>query len=363
MLYLSNADVQAVLDMPACLDALRAGYADLGRGDAAYIPRIDIYAPTGREEDYYRWGSMSGACRASGVVAVRIKSDVVYWTAEQTEEKYCIQPGTYSGIILCYAIANGEPLAMMNDGYLQHMRVGGSAGIGAEVLSRPESDVLGLIGSGGMARTYLESFAQVRKLRQVKVYSPNREHRYAFAELMGEKLGLEIVPVDSAEQAVRGSHIVATATDSMVPTFDPAWVEPGTHMTCVTRRELGKATIDRADLKVQLGINSVPLDYRLPGMELASAAMAAYITGQPEERARIPMMGNAAQAEQWTNMVDIQTGRAEGRTSPDQVSLFVNTGTQGLQFAAVAGRVYHLAKERGLGQQFPTDWFLQDIRD
>jgi hypothetical protein len=64
MLYLSNTDVEAVLDMPACLEALRAGYADLGRGDAAYIPRIDIYAPTGRTEDYYRWGSMSVAsCR------------------------------------------------------------------------------------------------------------------------------------------------------------------------------------------------------------------------------------------------------------------------------------------------------------
>ncbi|HVA22968.1 MAG TPA: ornithine cyclodeaminase family protein, partial [Chloroflexota bacterium] len=203
MLYLSNTDVAAVLDMPTCLEALRAGYGDLGRGDAAYIPRIDMYAPTGREEDYYRWGSMSGVCRTTGVVAIRIKSDVVYWTEQQTEEKYCMQPGTYSGIILCYSIHNGEPLALMNDGYLQHMRVGGCAGIGADVLARPDADVLGLIGSGGMARTYLESFAQVRRLRQVKVYSPDRSHRYAFAETMGEKLGIEVVPVDGPEQAIR----------------------------------------------------------------------------------------------------------------------------------------------------------------
>ena len=32
-------------------------------------------------------------------------------------------------------------------------------------------------------------------------------------------------------------------------------------------------------------------------------------------------------------------------------------------FAAVAGRTYQLAKERGIGQNMPTDWFLQDIRD
>ena len=72
---------------------------------------------------------------------------------------------------------------------------------------------------------------------------------------------------------------------------------------------------------------------------------------------------SAGQTEQWTNLVDISTGRAKGRINAEQVSLFVNTGTQGLQFAAVAGRAYQLAKERGLGQSMPQEWFLQDIRD
>jgi ornithine cyclodeaminase/alanine dehydrogenase-like protein (mu-crystallin family) len=362
MLYLSNADVESLLDMPTTLEALRAGYADLARGDAAYIPRVDIYAPTGRDEDYYRWGSMTGVCRATGVVAIRIKSDVVYWPDGKTEEKYCIEEGTYSGVILCYSTRNGEPLALINDGYLQHMRVGACAGLGAGALARPEAEVVGLIGSGGMARTYLSAFAQVRKLRQVKVYSPNRDHREAFAEEMTDKLGLEIVPVDGPEKAIRGSHIVATATDSMSPTFDAAWLEPGMHVTCVTRRELGREIVGRADVRVQLGIHSVPVEFPLPGMSWPSANVAAYVVGQPEERARIPMSATD-QATQWTNLVDIETGQAAGRTSADQISLFVNTGTQGLQFAAVAGRVVQLAQARGLGQAFPTEWFLQDIRD
>jgi ornithine cyclodeaminase/alanine dehydrogenase-like protein (mu-crystallin family) len=251
---------------------------------------------------------------------------------------------------------------MMNDGYLQHMRVGACAGLGAEALARPNAQVAGIIGSGGMARTYLESFTHVRKLKQVKVYSPNKAHRQTFAEEMTDKLGLEIVPVDSPEQAVRGSDIVATATDSIAPTFDAAWVEPGAHVTCVTRRELGKGILDRADVLVQLGIHSVPTACGLPGMEWPSAAVAAYVTGRPEERARIPM-SVAGTTEQWTNLVDIDTGKAVGRTNDDEVTLFINTGTQGLQFAAVAGRVCQLAKERGLGQSMPMDWFLQDIRD
>lgn len=361
MRYISNADVEAVLDMRTCIEALRAGYQDLARGDAAYIPRIDLYAPTGRSEDYYRWGSMSGVCRTTGVVATRIKSDIVSWPGGGTEEKYCIEPGTYSGIILLYSIRNGEPLALMNDGYLQHMRVGGSAGIGADVLARKDADVLGVLGSGGMARTYLEAIAEVRALRRVKVYSPTREHREAFADEMGERLGLEIAPVESAEEVVRESHIVATATDAMGATFDAQWVEPGTHVICVTRRELDKAIIERADLVAQLGLATIPPDYGLPGLEWPSAGMAAWVVGQPDERARLP--SRKVEQGEYVHLIDVQAGRAPGRTDDRQVTLFINTGTQGLQFASVAGRVLELATQRGLGKEMPTEWFLQDIRD
>jgi len=362
MLYISNADVHSLLDTKTCLDALRAGYQDLARGDAAYIPRIDIHAPTGRDDDYYRWGSMSGVCRSMGVVATRIKSDVVSWPGGETEEKYCIEPGTYSGIILLYAITDGEPLAMMNDGVLQHMRVGGSAGLGAEVLSREDSSVLAMVGSGGMAETYLEAIAAVRPLRLVKVYSPTKDHREAYAREMARRLEIEVVAVGAPEEAVRGSDIVSTATDSMSPTFDAAWVEPGAHVTCVSRRELDKAILGRADVIVQLGTGTIPAGANVPGLEWTYGGVASYITGQPEERKRLPSSAHAELGE-YTSLVELQTGQAAGRTNPEQVTLFINSGTQGLQFAAVAGRTYQLAKERGLGQPMPLEWFLQDIRD
>jgi alanine dehydrogenase len=235
---LTNADVASVLDMRGGIAALRTGYDDLARGDAAYIPRIDLYAPTGREDDYYQWGSMAGACRSYGVVAVRIKSDVTSWPEGRTSEKHCMEPGTYAGIILLYSITNGEPLALLQDGYLQHVRVGAAAGIGADLMARPDADTLGLIGSGGMARTYLEAIAEVRSLREVRVYSTTAANRERFAAAAREELGLEVHAVASAQEAVTGAGIVATATDSMTPTFDPGWLSAGTHVTVVTRREL-----------------------------------------------------------------------------------------------------------------------------
>lgn len=61
--------------------------------------------------------------------------------------------------------------------------------------------------------------------------------------------------------------------------------------------------------------------------------------------------------------MDVKAGKIAGRTSPRQITFFINAGTQGLQFAARAGRVYQLAREKGVGRELPTEWFLQDIRD
>jgi alanine dehydrogenase len=362
MLLLRNRDVQQVLDMRGTIEALRHGYDDLSRGDATYVPRIDLYAPTGRDDDYYRWGSMAGFCRHYGVVACRIKSDVVSWPAGRTEEKYCVEPGTYSGIILLYASANGEPLSLVQDGILQHMRVGGSAGIGADVLARPDARTLGLLGSGGMARTYLEALMEVRPLTGGRVYSPTPANREAFADAARRDFGIDLEPVGEPRAAVEGMDIVATATDAMSPTFEADWLSPGTHVTCVSRRELGTGLLDRADVALQLGYNTIPKGANVADMEWRSGGWATYVAGREDERARIPPAGSA-QHVAFPNLHDQMAGRVRGRTDDRQISLFVNTGTQGLQFAAVGGYTLEKAREAGLGHEFPTDWLLQDIRD
>jgi hypothetical protein len=56
----------------------------------------------------------------------------------------------------------------------------------------------------------------------------------------------------------------------------------------------------------------------------------------------------------WRNYVDLKYGRAKGRENDRQ---------QGLQFSSVCGYLYKKAKAMGLGREFPTEWFLRDIRD
>src|SRR5882757_7243910 len=209
MLLIDNNIVKRVLTMRECIEAQERAFAGTLTGASVSRPRIDMFVPCNREDGYYRWGSVEGA--SDGVLAVRLKSDIMTWPegpdGTRTETKYCMRPGTYCGLVLLFSTQDGEPLAIINDGHLQHMRVGASAGIGTRLLAREDAHAVGVIGSGGMARTVLEALIEVRDIRSVKVYSRVSANREVFAAEMREKLGIAIEPVATAHEAVRGTDI------------------------------------------------------------------------------------------------------------------------------------------------------------
>ena len=129
MIYLSNQDVAQLLTPKNCIEALEGAFIELAKGRAISRPRTDVFTPCDRPDGYYRWGTMEGA--NDGYFAIRMKSDVVYETnynGVHTQEKYCSRPGLFCGLVLLTSIETGEPLAFINDGVLQHMRVGGDGG-------------------------------------------------------------------------------------------------------------------------------------------------------------------------------------------------------------------------------------------
>ncbi len=164
MLLINNQTVEKILDMKGCLEALEIGYRDLSQDRACYRPRIDVFAPNDDPKLMFRWGTMEGVSRTLETFAIRMKSDMLHWPDGKTVEKYCIEPGTYCGLILVFSTRNAEPLAMINDGIIQHMRVGACAGLGARYLARSDASVVGILGSGCMARCFLASFHEVRNL-------------------------------------------------------------------------------------------------------------------------------------------------------------------------------------------------------
>lgn len=360
MLLINNQVVEQILDMKGCMEALETGYRDLINERANYRGRYDFFVPNDDPKLMYRWGTMEGASRSFETMAIRMKSDMLEWPEGKTVEKYCVQPGTFCGIVMVFSTRNGEPLAIINDGYIQHMRVGGCAGLGVKYLSREDAGVIGIFGSGGMARTYLQAFNLVRSIREVRVYSPTAKNRETYATEMSQKLGLKIIPVERPEEVVRGADIVATCTDSIqVIVNDPNWIESGMHLTCVKANEWSPEIVQASDVIIKMGRPTRHLDEG----QMRIGGEAAVVAGNAEEIKRIANPKVDIFSRDFPLLTDIMSGKIKGRTDRRQVTFFANSGTQGLQFASTAGYVVREAKRRGLGQEIPTDWFLQDIRD
>ena len=365
MIFLTNEHVREVLDMKTCIDAMEDAYRELNEQRAGYRPRIDFYVP--EEPHYYRWGTMEGASRKLGVFAIRMKSDMLAWEEQdgfKVEDKYCMQRGTYCGLIFLLSTRNAEPLALMNDGFLQHMRVGACAGLGTKYLSRKNSKVLAMIGSGGMARTYATAIKEVRPIETMRVFSPTKANRERYAQEMTEQLDIEVIPVDSPEKALKGADIVSLTTDSLVPVIKAEWLEPGMHVNNVRNNEAGSDVLERADVRARLGTSTLFADRSVAGVATGSDGMFAYIAGSAEEKQQIPVAPHHDIDNPNIGTVpDIMAGRWVGRANDQQVTFLNNQGTQGLQFAAVGGTAYNLAKAKGLGHPLPLEWFTQNIRD
>jgi ornithine cyclodeaminase/alanine dehydrogenase-like protein (mu-crystallin family) len=293
-------------------------------------------------------------------------SDLVDWPREYgrvRENKWAGQPGTFCGLLFLFSAQNGLLAAMIKDGFLQHLRVGGGAGLGVKYLSRQDSHIVGMIGSGGMARTYLDAFCQVRRITKVKVWSPNTENARTYAFEMAERHEIEVEVAETAREAVRGVDIVSCCTSTNEPVFFNEWLEPGMHITNLTSSEIEPSLPGVIDVALRAGEATPRLERLPPEADYFRAGFLGYVAGQPEERALVPRLGLPPEIIQMPTLIDLIAGKSGGRTSDTQTSFFLNVGAIGAQFEGVAAAVYNKARQQGLGTEIPTEWFLQDIRD
>jgi len=364
-LLIDNDIVRRVLKPAAVRRALESAYRDLASGEAVCRPRIDIRIPTRDPAKFYQWGTMEGGS-TGGYFAIRMKSDVVYereYEGARTREKYCSRPGRYCGLVFLTDVETGEPLAIINDGTLQHLRVAADSAIGTDLMAREDCGTLGLLGSGGMARSHVEALLEVRRIEHLKVFSPTRANRERFAAEIAERHDIECEAFDSSREVYRGADILAACTDSAVPVIRGEWLEAGTHVVSIGGRP-DAAALSRFDRTLRLGTAPAPVGRP----ELATTdEYLGYVARPQDPRWGTNRMGS--RAPQVTgkggdvSFADVVSGRVRGRTSPDQITFSERGNIQGAQFFAVAATAYEAARREGLGRDLPTDWFLQDIRD
>jgi alanine dehydrogenase len=380
MRIITNDQVKQVLTMEMTLDALRQSYTEVATGEGICRPRIDQRIPTDQPDRFYLWSTMDGGSANTGYFASRMISDVRYtetYEGVRTSDEYCIRPGLWFGMVFLFNVNNGEPLALIQDAYLQRLRVGADAGLGAELIAKKDASVVGILGSGGMARTYLEAFTLVRPIRQVRVYSPTKANREAFAVEMSAKLGIDVQAFDHPSEAYRGVDIMASCTDGgFVENPNRAahlgrYLEPGTHIVS-NRGPLDPDSTERIDKALVLGrattpvgqpdIPNRPRDVYAPPADLPRFKDHTYFQDVYYEGVHTTNEKFPDQTKVLT-MEDLISGRQPGRESDDEITFSERGSLQGAQFHAVAGRVYEAAVAQGLGHELPIEWFVEDERN
>jgi alanine dehydrogenase len=223
--------------------------------------------------------------------------------------------------------------------------------------------VLGMLGSGGMARSHVEALRAVRPIERLQVYSPTPAHREAFAREMHERHGIESVACDSPQAIYRGADIVVAATDSTVPVLDGSHLEPGQHVINIGGGGRPDAkTLERIDVYLRFGDTPPPWgkpEYAVDDEYLTWAARPEVSMGGRAKKARRGVL----LPDRRVTLADLVQETKPGRTSPRQITYSERGNLQGAQFYAVAGKVYEAARAAGLGRDLPTEWFLQDIRN
>ena len=220
--------------------------------------------------------------------------------------------------------------------YMGQLRTGAASGVATKYLARRDARVAAVIGTGGQAKTQLEAIALVRKLESARAYGRDAAKREKFCAEMSARLGIPVRPCTSAAEAVRGADIISTATTASQPVVSGADLSPGVHINAIGanhahKRELDDEAVASADIIV---VDSVEQSRQEAG-DLIIAFHGDEIC--------------------WTGvkkLSEIVAGKATGRTSDTEVTLFKSNGIASWDLA-VAMKVYAAAREKKLGRQLP----------
>ena len=231
VLVLNQQEVEELLDMEGCIEAMAGALAALASGEVDQ-PLRSVFSPPG---DSTLIGLMP-AHRAGDRPLYSLKTVCVF----PDNPKRGLD--AHQGTVTLFDGETGEVRALLNASAVTAIRTAAVSGVATRLLARPDAATLGILGAGVQARSHVDAMRAVRDFERVVVYSPTPSHAQALADAIGAEVGA------SAEAAMRGADVVVTATNATEPVLERAWLEPGTHVNAVGGRpprmvELDSATI------------------------------------------------------------------------------------------------------------------------
>ena len=352
-LLLQDQEIRELFNMDDAIEAMRAAFQEHARGTTANQTR-NVYTISSPTKDLnYISNIICGASSEKGMAITRVGSNLV-WKGPQgegsaTRREYRPKQPRDMSLVLCYSLETGELQAIMQNVHLSDVRVGATTALAMEHLSREDSSTLGILGSGPQARVSLEGILKVRPIEKAKVYSPNEQRRTSFAQRMTEEFGIEVVPVESTEEAIRGVDILSSNTNTLSqPVFGGDMLEPGQTVSTITnsdpvafRSETDERTFVRSDLIVINHKAAVLADRQIEMLHPIEKQMMTWD--------KIKELG------------EVVSGQTPGRQNRDEIIYYKNNTGMAIQWAVPTAIVLERAREAGIGRELPSEWFFTDL--
>jgi len=354
-LVLNDDDVAHVLKMEDCINVLEAAFTDMGKGLVGNAPRRDTFLTTSRSDGYYSFKTIEGGLANLGVMAQRINSDLITYPVIDGLSRRVKVPAAsgsrYVGLVFLYSVETLELLAIITDGHLQRMRVAGTTGVGVKHLARGDAQRAALIGTGWQAEAAAWALATARPLREIRVFSPNPEHRRDFASRVASSLNIDVSPVQDAQKAVESSDIVATATNSHGPVVKGDWLEPGMHVTSIIATEYDDSAWEKSDLVI---FSSPSSGYSAHNLENLKTSLPTNEDQRQTEERRNQLFQHKIHL-----LSDLLVKKAPARSADSEITMMHKGWGLGIEFAAVGKLIYDRAREANIGKKIPGEWFTQ----
>ncbi len=315
-LWITEADVVAMMDMGEAIEALGAGLTREFQGRAQNM--VKTHLTFGGHDTLHAVGA---AFPEDGFVGTK--------TWAHTE-------GGATPLFILLDSHNGSLKAVIEAFAMGQLRTAAISGVATRHLAKPDASRMALIGAGKQAMPQLAAVAAVRRLERVKVFSPTVKHREDFAARARDELGLNAIAVDSVAAAVDGADLITLLTRAREPFLDSAMVARGAHINAVgaivpERIEFAPNLLERCAM--------VAIDNLSQAQELSAEFREFY--GPPSSEA-------------WGSVMPLSrvVGENRHRGQSDDLTLFKAMG-MGISDLSLAVELYRRALDRGLGRAFP----------
>ena len=319
MVILGAGEVERLVDMRACIEAVEAAFRARGSGLIAHSAVTGVPLPGGKLH-----AKLASVDLGRHYAVAKVNANLPGNPASRSLP-------AIQGIVLLFDAATGVPLAAMDSGAITSMRTAAASAVAARWLALPDASSLAVIGCGVQARAHVAAMLCVKQITTLRAYDSSPTLAKAFCEEMSTRYRLHCRLAEDVRSAAAPSEIVVTMTPSQQPILDIGDVSPGTFVAAV-----GADSEDKQEISVDL---------------LRSAAI---VVDDLDQCARIGDLHHALEAKALTtsevrgSLDQLVAGRARGRVNESEIIVFDSTGVA-IEDAAAAALVYEKALAAEVG--------------